>query len=186
MRFAFTLKEAGKSLPNYHRPFLNSNLKESNVYTFEKREWCFKQVKEVCSDNISKFKVPVILDTPTSVFLWVPKKFWDEEGKRKETAFDISEVNIISCVLVRIQVHIGYNFHSHFQLFIVQKHYPKWTPVTVVTDQFETEEFTAHFPSWPWVDLQLAQRSDKLRLPFIKAPNLSYPATGQTKVATYN
>ncbi len=71
------------------------------------------------------------------------------------------------------------------QLYISQNNYPKWTPVTVVTEGVETQEFAAHFSSWSWVDLSKGQRSSELCLPDVRPPLVTYPATGQIKVTVY-
>ena len=68
------------------------------------------------------------------------------------------------------------------QLYISQNNYPKWTPVTVVTEGVEAQEFAVHFSSWPWVDLSKGQRSSELHLPDVRPPLVTYPATGQIKV----
>lgn len=71
------------------------------------------------------------------------------------------------------------------QLFVAQCSYPKWTPVTVVTQDGEVWEFYSHFSSWPFVDLTLVERSSALFLPTQKEPDFPAPTNSQTKV-THN
>ena len=68
------------------------------------------------------------------------------------------------------------------QMFIIHNSYPKWTPVSIMTQDGETTHFLNHFPSWPCVDLNLASKSKELHLPFVQQPEVTYPVTGQTKV----
>ena len=56
--------------------------------------------------------------------------------------------------------------HTCTQVFIAQLGYPKWTPVTVVTEGGEPPEFSNHFPSWPHFDLSCSQRAAELKLPY--------------------
>lgn len=66
------------------------------MYTFNMSTSSFEEVKDakVSGEALGKFKVPLILDTPISVFLWLPKSYWKEEkGEQKQSAFDISEVS---------------------------------------------------------------------------------------------
>ena len=67
-------------------------------------------------------------------------------------------------------------------MFISSQSYPKWTPVTVVTEQAEPATFSAHFPFWSSPNLALTPRARELGLPRVRAPEVTYPATGQTKV----
>ena len=88
------IKEAGKKLSDYHTSLLNVSLKGSKLYTFKTSDSSFEEVQdlELGGEALAKLRVPVILDTPTSVFLWLPKSYWDE-GEQKQSAFDISEVS---------------------------------------------------------------------------------------------
>lgn len=90
------MKKAGKKLSDYRKPFLNISLKESKLYTFKNSDSTFTEVQDpgLGGDSLAKLSVPVILDTPISVFLWLPRSYWDEErGEQKQSAFDISEVS---------------------------------------------------------------------------------------------
>lgn len=75
-----------------------------------------------------------------------------------------------------------YYLYLFLQLYISRNNYPKWTPVTIVTEGVEAQEFAAHFSSWSWANLSQGQRSAELCLPVFHPPSITYPATGQTKV----
>lgn len=68
-------------------------------------------------------------------------------------------------------------------MFIIHNSYPKWTPVTVMIQDGETEEFMNQFKFRPSVKLSLAAKSAQLYLPTIRPPEVTYPVTGQTKVS---
>ena len=37
---------------------------------------------------------PLILDTPTRVFLWLPSSYWEREEEHQKTALEIAEVHL--------------------------------------------------------------------------------------------
>ena len=56
-------------------------------------------------------------------------------------------------------------------------------PITVVTEGGETDEFCAHFFSWPFVDLSLAMNTEHLRLEQEKRYEVIYPSSRGTAVS---
>jgi hypothetical protein len=68
------------------------------------------------------------------------------------------------------------------QLFVSHCSHPKWTPVTVVTQGAEVWAFTSIFRDWLWTNLAKSPNASKLRLPLLRAPSITYPATGKLKV----
>ena len=97
-------------------------------------------------------------------------------------AFEIIEV----CYhVIEIGMYTFTDITSYsLQLFMTSQSYPNWTPVTMVTQFGETAGFSSHFPSWPITDLRLSPRKEELNLPLVRVTEVSYPATGQTKVSS--
>ena len=73
-------------------------------------------------------------------------------------------------------------FFGCLQLFVTQCTQPKWTPVVIMTQNAEDWMFGNLFPDWVWTNLTLSPKAAKLRLPLLRAPTITYPATGQLKV----
>ena len=72
---------------------------------------------------------------------------------------------------------------SYLQLFLTYRSYTSMVPVTVVTEGGETDEFCAHFSSWPLIDLSLAQRTERLRLEQEKRYEVAFPSSRGTAVS---
>ena len=164
--FRSALRVSGKLQSQFHHPYLNTSLKLSRLLSY--RDSTFKKVES--HKPLSKLDCPVILDTAVRLWVWLPASYWG-----RQSPLEISEVH--ACCMCG-----SYCLHLFLQLYISQNNYPKWTPVTVVTEGVEAQEFAAHFSSWSWVNLSQGQRSAELILPVIHPPSVTYPATGQTKV----
>lgn len=71
---------------------------------------------------------------------------------------------------------------SVLQVFIHRCSHPRWTPVTVVTQNAEDWHFCNLFPDWAWQDLAESSKAPGLRLPLLRPPVITYPTTGKLKV----
>lgn len=130
------------------------------------------------------------------MFVWIPAKLVGMSG------LPIAEVKICVCVMyvpiaeVKIYVcvmcmYIGRLYHNppdishclYLQLFLTYRSYPSVVPITVVTEGGETDEFCAHFSSWPLVDLSLTQSAELLKLEEEKSYEVVFPSSRATTVS---
>lgn len=92
--FVSALGSDAKKLKKYKAavPYLNSFLTKALLYTFDESLSSFETVENssMSAEHLRTLRVPVILDTPLCVFVWVPRKCW--EDKKLKNAFSIAEV----------------------------------------------------------------------------------------------
>lgn len=158
--FEFATAVGGATLSGHahSHTHLNPSLSQTQLYGFDSAHSSFRPLPLLLvPETLKKANVPVILDTPTAVFLWLPVSYCKQD--EKITPLEITE------------------------LFITQRSYPKHTPVTIVTEGGETWQFCAHFEWWLDVRLKLSPQAERLRLGSeVNEPEINYPAIGQTKV----
>ena len=92
--FVSALGSDAKKLMKYKAavPYLNSFLTKALLYTFDESLSSFETVEDssMSAEHLRTLRVPVILDTPLCVFVWLPRKCW--EDKKLKNAFSIAEV----------------------------------------------------------------------------------------------
>lgn len=92
--FVCALGSDAKKLKKYKVavPYLNSFLTKALLYTFDESLSSFETVEDssTSAEHLRTLRVPVILDTPLCVFVWLPRKCW--EDKKLKNAFSIAEV----------------------------------------------------------------------------------------------
>ena len=73
-------------------PYLNSSLTKALLYTFDEPLLSFETVEEssMSVNTLRTYGVPVVLDTPLCVYVWLPKKYWDK--KKHKNGLTIAEV----------------------------------------------------------------------------------------------
>lgn len=95
--FISALGSDAKKLKKYKAavPYLNSFLTKALLYTFDESLSSFETVEDssVSAEHLKTLRVPVILDTPLCVFVWLPRKCW--EDKMHKNAFSIAEVYML-------------------------------------------------------------------------------------------
>lgn len=73
-------------------PYLNSLLTKAMLYTFDDSLSSFETIEgsTISAEALRVHVVPVILDTPLCVFVWLPRRCW--EDNKQKNAFSIAEV----------------------------------------------------------------------------------------------
>ena len=73
-------------------PYLNSSLTKAMLYTFDESLSSFETIEDssISAETLRAYCVPVILDTPLCVYVWLPKRYWDD--KKQKNALVIAEV----------------------------------------------------------------------------------------------
>lgn len=98
--FVSALGSDAKKLKKYKAavPYLNSFLTKALLYTFDESLSSFETVEDssMSAGHLRTLRTPVILDTPLCVFVWLPRKCW--EDKKLKNAFSIAEVSIYNDV----------------------------------------------------------------------------------------
>ena len=92
-------------------------------------------------------------------------------------------------VVLHLQTFLEHMLKCHYmsrylQLFLTHRSYPSVVPITVVTEGGETDEFCAHFLSWPLVDFSLTQGAEHLKLEEEKHYEVVFPASRGTTVSS--
>ena len=71
---------------------LNPSLSQTQLYGFDSAHSSFRPLPLLLvPETLKKANVPVILDTPTAVFLWLPVSYCKQD--EKITPLEITEVN---------------------------------------------------------------------------------------------
>lgn len=73
-------------------PYLNSLLTKALLYTFDDSLSSFETIEgsSISAEALRAHQVAVVLDTPLCVFVWLPRKRW--EDSKQKNAFSIAEV----------------------------------------------------------------------------------------------
>ena len=99
--FISALGSDAKLLKKYKAaiPYLNSFLTKAMLYTFDESLSSFETIEDssISANHLRTLRVPVILDTPLCVFVWLPRKCW--EDKKLKNAFSIAEVHILISII---------------------------------------------------------------------------------------
>ncbi|CAI8021499.1 Villin-1 [Geodia barretti] len=119
-------------------PYVNASLETATLYNLNETFMTFQPMltRPPSHSDLTTSPTPSVLDTHNRVWVWLPAGYWGNQTTRcsnyQKSVLDIGQV------------------------FLVQKGYPKWAPITVLTQHCETLQFVSLFTAWPNLNFDLA------------------------------